>query len=507
MRERIRARFRELDSDEAARATEGAFISTIHGFCARVLRAHALAAGLDPAFVVLDAPDAERLADAAFDEALEELAPIDLIAAYTAGGLRSAILQVHDELRSRGERRPRLPALPPAPDLSAARDEVSQAAAAAARELGTVVDPGPKVLEALARLERVPAVIAADDPWPGDLWAVALPGGNGAALCTDVCLRYAEALTAFRVAAEHRRAVGVHDLLDRLLRGFAERYAHAKREVSGLDFEDLELECRELLRSNPELRERYRTRFERIMVDELQDTNLVQLELIESIAHENLFTVGDAHAIDLRVPARRRRAVRGARRAARGGRRARHAGHQLPLPPRDPFGHQRRVRAVPTVAPRPTARAGARGAARRAAGRRQGGGLGDGGTRRAVAGRRGAGAGGAGGTFARVRPGGPRRGAAHPRHHRPARVRARARGARDPDLRDRRARLLVAPAGDRHGQLPRGAGQPARGGGAVHGAELPAGRGIGRRAGRARLGRARPRRRPLGGAARARRCA
>ena len=48
MRERIRARLRELDADEAARATEGAFISTIHGFCARVLRAHALAAGLDP---------------------------------------------------------------------------------------------------------------------------------------------------------------------------------------------------------------------------------------------------------------------------------------------------------------------------------------------------------------------------------------------------------------------------------------------------------------------------
>jgi ATP-dependent helicase/nuclease subunit A len=74
MRERIRARLRELDADEAARATEGAFISTIHGFCARVLRAHALAAGLDPAFVVLDAPDADRLADQAFDEALEELA-------------------------------------------------------------------------------------------------------------------------------------------------------------------------------------------------------------------------------------------------------------------------------------------------------------------------------------------------------------------------------------------------------------------------------------------------
>ena len=58
MRDRIRRRLRELDADEAARATETAFISTIHGFCARVLRTQALAAGLDPAFVVLDAPDA-----------------------------------------------------------------------------------------------------------------------------------------------------------------------------------------------------------------------------------------------------------------------------------------------------------------------------------------------------------------------------------------------------------------------------------------------------------------
>ena len=300
MRDRIRRRLRELDADEAARATEGAFISTIHGFCARVLRTHALAAGLDPAFVVLDAPDAERLADAAFEEALEELgravpATIDLIAAYTAGGLRSAILQVHEELRSRGERRPRLPALPPPPDLDAARDELADAAAAAARELGAIDEPGAKVVQALARVERCPEVLAAsEEPWPGELWALSLPGGNGAALSSEACLRYTEALTAFRVGCEHRRAVGIHDLLDRLLRRFSELYAQAKREASGLDFEDLELECRELLRSDSELRERYRARFARIMVDELQDTNQVQLELIESLARGNLFTVGDA---------------------------------------------------------------------------------------------------------------------------------------------------------------------------------------------------------------------
>jgi len=299
MRERIRARLRELGADEAARATEGAFISTIHGFCARVLRAHALAAGLDPAFAVLDAQDAERLADAAFEDALEELAKtasaaIDLIAAYTAGGLRAAIQSVYGELRSRGERRPRLPALGPAPDLTGSRQELEKAGAAALAELAAIEDPGAKVLQAIARLERLPDVIAADDPWPGDLWGVGLPGGNGAALSTDGCLRYTDALTAFRTAAEHRRATNAHELLDRLLRLFGERYARAKREVSGLDFEDLELECRELMHSHAALRERYRARFERIMVDELQDTNQVQLELIEQIATGNLFTVGDA---------------------------------------------------------------------------------------------------------------------------------------------------------------------------------------------------------------------
>jgi ATP-dependent helicase/nuclease subunit A len=307
MRERIRARLRELDADEAARATEGAFISTIHGFCARVLRAHALAAGLDPAFVVLDAPDADRLADQAFDEALEELArdsstypptphqpTIDLIAGYGAGGLRSSILQVHGELRSRGQRRPALPALGPPPDIDSARSTLRDAREAAAAELGAVVDPGAKVIEALARLARAEELLDVDDPWPGDLWAVGLPGGNGAALCTDACQRYTEALVAFREACEHRRAVRVHELLDRLLGLFGERYARAKRAVSGLDFEDLELECRELLRTDPELRERYRARFTRIMVDELQDSNQVQLELIELLAGSNLFTVGDA---------------------------------------------------------------------------------------------------------------------------------------------------------------------------------------------------------------------
>ena len=117
LRDRIRSRLRALDAPEAARRTEGAFISTIHGFCARVLRANALGAGLDPQFAVLDRPQSEPLSAAAFDDALDELAgaaegAVDLIADYTVPALRAAVLSVYAQLRSAGETAPRLPPVP-----------------------------------------------------------------------------------------------------------------------------------------------------------------------------------------------------------------------------------------------------------------------------------------------------------------------------------------------------------------------------------------------------------
>ncbi len=299
LRERIRHRLRELGAGDAARATEAAFISTVHGFCARVLRAHALAAGLDPRFTVLDQPEAQRLADGAFDDALEVLARedrggIDLIASYTTAALRGAIQGSYAELRSRGATSPALPPLPPARDLEAARVELVHAAELALRELGELSEPSVRVVDALERLGRCTEVLAVPEPGPGELDRLKLPGGNGAALCTPVCISYGEALAVFRLACEHRAAVGVHRLLDQLLRGFGARYAQRKRARSALDFEDLELMTRDLLAGETELRERYRRRFAHVMVDELQDTNQVQLELIEHVARGNLFTVGDA---------------------------------------------------------------------------------------------------------------------------------------------------------------------------------------------------------------------
>ncbi len=299
MRDRIRRRLHELGAVDLARATEGAFISTIHGFCARVLRAHAVLAGIDPAFSVLDEAQARRLARGAFDDALEQLATsesgvVELIAAHGVGTLQGAILGVYGELRSRGELTPALPALEPAPDLEGPRAALLRAAAALAAELDALEEGPARVAQALERLARRDEVVAVADPWPGDLDRLALPGGNGAALSTPACAAYTDALGRFREACAHEWAAAAHGPLDRLLRGFGARYEELKRRQSALDFEDLELLTRELLLAGDELRERYGARFERIMVDELQDTNQVQLELIDSLASGNLFTVGDA---------------------------------------------------------------------------------------------------------------------------------------------------------------------------------------------------------------------
>lgn len=90
----------------AARAGESAPITTIHGFCRRLLAAHPVAAGLDPRFRVLDADEASRLARAAFDDALGALAGEDEAVALAAAGYRNRlgglILAAHSELRNRG---------------------------------------------------------------------------------------------------------------------------------------------------------------------------------------------------------------------------------------------------------------------------------------------------------------------------------------------------------------------------------------------------------------------
>jgi ATP-dependent helicase/nuclease subunit A len=290
LRERVRRRFVALRETEHARETEAAWIGTIHGFCARILRARPLAAGLDPRFTVLDAAAARRLAETAYERALEAWAgaqgapAVDLAAAY-GPGLRDIVLAAHETLRSRGEARPRLPIPPerPLPDPGALARARDAAVAALAGCAGKTVAAAREALQALELADGV--------PWPGELDAAKLRSG-AKALEDPACEAYRDAWEAYRAACADHHARAAIVLLDDLLDRFGGAFDEAKAARAGVDFSDLELRVRDLL-AEPAARRSWAERFALIMVDEFQDTNRLQLDVLEALARDNLFAVGD----------------------------------------------------------------------------------------------------------------------------------------------------------------------------------------------------------------------
>ncbi len=82
---------------------------------------------------------------------------------------------------------------------------------------------------------------------------------------------------------------------ERLIAGFARRYAAELKRLEALDFDDLLIEGLRLLQEAPAVAERYRTKWQYLHVDEYQDTNRIQYAWIRELAagHGNLCVVGD----------------------------------------------------------------------------------------------------------------------------------------------------------------------------------------------------------------------
>jgi ATP-dependent exoDNAse (exonuclease V) beta subunit len=294
LRLRIRAELSLRAAAGSARAAEllaqidGAWITTIHGFCNRLLAGHPVAAGIDPGFRVLDGPETERAANEAFDEAVEAFlaegddSSADLVAVFETDGLRRIVGGVHAELRSRGVAEPTLPEQA-APELKPA---LRRAAATAAEALAELKDGNGKH----ALLEEAIAVLE-NEMTPSLDALCALRSGSKA----KTFAAYNDAIeAAIGRCAEAGEGGEAYRQLGRLLELFSSRFARAKERRSGVDFEDLQILAASLL-ERTEAGEAYRGRFRHIMVDEFQDTNRLQLRLIEALRgpRGELIAVGD----------------------------------------------------------------------------------------------------------------------------------------------------------------------------------------------------------------------
>jgi DNA helicase-2/ATP-dependent DNA helicase PcrA len=72
-------------------------------------------------------------------------------------------------------------------------------------------------------------------------------------------------------------------------------YEQKKKELVVMDFDDLLNNCRTLMKENPDVLKSLSGRFEHILVDEYQDTNIIQADIVDLLAssHRNLMVVGD----------------------------------------------------------------------------------------------------------------------------------------------------------------------------------------------------------------------
>ncbi len=300
IRKRLITRF---DASSAHREqVERAWVSTIDGFCARLLREYAIAAELPPDFAVLDAPAADQLQREAADHALDAMLAKDLGAfrqlllalAYPTRDdgrqqdLAKALRDVYEAIRVSGARE--------IPAAGAAQDSLVEFRAEAERALMNPPRTGAAtgaVLEWCRKLLDLPA-----DDLDKHLEHIAgfdvkLPSlPNGTAL-REFAKR---ARDEWAGPLLEQRNAHLAPLIREALQGIDAAYRAAKRARGAVDFGDLEEGSIRLLENEPAIAAATRDRFDQILMDELQDTNPLQWRLVNLLRRpDRFFAVGDVN--------------------------------------------------------------------------------------------------------------------------------------------------------------------------------------------------------------------
>jgi ATP-dependent helicase/nuclease subunit A len=349
MRRRIRqavlAHLRAARPEEEAerwarhlRNLETAQISTIHAFCGNLLRQHAVAAGLDPHFEVLEDYLAANLEGQALTACLQRLltseteAGEDLRQLILLYGWRATVESVQHLMGSGEQARwdewlgleaEEVVAAWIGPVRQAALGEYVKFLLSASPKIArclwllrTTPCRGPKMAQRVARiLDEAPRLATCEN------LAAAVAGLKEAAKVTGTEKADAwpseEAYEAVKEALEKFRselpeqlalfletpenlaaAVTAGRRFLRVAGEAVEAYRQLKRRSGVVDYQDLLVLARDLLRDHPHVRERLQRRYRFLLIDELQDTDPVQMELVEHLCgarltEGKLFAVGD----------------------------------------------------------------------------------------------------------------------------------------------------------------------------------------------------------------------
>jgi ATP-dependent helicase/nuclease subunit A len=302
--------------DHALTQLEEAHVGTIHAFCADLLRERPVEAGVDPLFEVLTEPASARLFDEAFGRWLQETladpppgvrralrrsafggedGPVDRLrkAAWDLAQWRDFIAPWTRNVFDReGEIESIVALLHEVAELT--RNPTSKN-----DPLFTGTDPVRRLSDEISLQQTFGDAGASDyDGWEAGLvdlsrdrtlayvkqgrgasYRELVPRDRVSASLTDLRAR----LDQFRMAADADLAA----LLQQELRGALQRYEEMKAQAGALDFLDLLLVARNLVRDNRHVREGFQQRFKRIFVDEFQDTDPLQAEILLLLAADD----------------------------------------------------------------------------------------------------------------------------------------------------------------------------------------------------------------------------
>ena len=78
-----------------------------------------------------------------------------------------------------------------------------------------------------------------------------------------------------------------------IVKEFIKEYSALKEKRNLCEFSDIEHFTYTLFRDNPDIRKVYADKYDEILIDEYQDTNMLQDSIFEIISHNNIFMVGD----------------------------------------------------------------------------------------------------------------------------------------------------------------------------------------------------------------------
>lgn len=308
IRDRVRRALIDEGMDEEALTVDDAWISTIHGMCSRILRAHALELGIDPEFTVLT--DTDELMDQAVEHVLARATAPDAAPELAAslkslyawypmageGGPFGAGTTIKGLVRELLELSSQLPG--GMDDVCVARGQADTSALADAYRaaLGASKAATEKAQVALDAIDAFEASGKTMEDAARLMMSCTMPRASKAFPKEQVELLKAEAADAFINIVLACGGPALDALVD-LARSVEAEYRALKAGQSALDNNDLLRMAYEALRDHPAIRAAYEGRFKMVMIDEFQDTDQMQVDLIRYLTgagERALCTVGDA---------------------------------------------------------------------------------------------------------------------------------------------------------------------------------------------------------------------